>query len=259
MSAEARKSRLASSNVSNAIAGNSLNFEDGKVVETPRDFLHSCGANKLLLEAMASVVQSRPKDPIAFLSEHFASLLEPKSSFQNAIEKLRSIPYTKDIFESVIVDAYQGFREKRGKDTSGGLQGAAHNELMIALLKETPIIFSEKILKCLMKPEKQSISLRVFRNSVMTILIFEDLIKTAKSIYAVIDFTDRQRADKKLCLAVIEELSSMFLDPSYKGINIAILQSKAREDSNEEYANRSVMNMEEFLKSAVEIFIKGVV
>ncbi len=258
MATETRRNRqAASSTVSNVITGNTFTSSDEtQPKETPRDFLHSCGANKLLLDAMSLVLQRRPKDPIGFLSDHFGSLIEPKSSFQNAHEKIRLVHYKKNAFESILVDVYEGFKEKRGKKS--GLRGVEHNELIQFLVKNTPISLSEKILKQLVKPEKQSISFSTFGKDVITVLIFEDFIKTAKTVYRDIDFSRIGRADRDLCFSFLSEIEGLFSaeDENEGGMNNLKSLVLKYSETNLMSSSRPVMSLDEFVKMAVDNFIQ---
>eukprot|EP00794_Sanderia_malayensis_P019221 gene19220-21148_t len=262
MSTESRRTRqVASSNVANVISGSALSSttEDASTNESPKDFLQSCGASTLLLDAMSAVLLNRPKDPMAYLSDYFASLIEPKSSFQNAHEKIRSVNYNKGVFESILVDVYQGFKEKRGKKVLSGLRGAEHNELVQYLLKNIPLGLTEQLLKRLMRPEKQSISFSTFRKNVVTALIFEDCIKTATSIYQDLDFGGKGKADKQLCLSFLKELGTLFLDKNKgeeQGINSIKSLIHKHSTIDDISSTKAVMSMDEFVKIAIDNFLK---
>eukprot|EP00112_Aurelia_sp_Birch-Aquarium-sp1_P013048 Seg2754.3 transcript_id=Seg2754.3/GoldUCD/mRNA.D3Y31 product="Tubulin polyglutamylase complex subunit 1" protein_id=Seg2754.3/GoldUCD/D3Y31 len=239
-------------------SANSNNLqEDIPTNETPREFLNRCQANDLLHDTILSLLQDRPKDPIAFLAEHFGSLLEPKSILQSAYGKIRSSHYSKDTFEGNIVDAYKAFQEKKGKSGhKTNLQGEAHNELLIMLTKDLPIKHSEPLLKQLMKAEMQSVPFSTFRCDITTVCLCEDFIKTAESIYDDIDFNGTGNAPKDLCVLFLNELKSivetgLFAPGFNKKLNQVILECSLIHDPK----NKNIMKSVDFVQLALNIFI----
>ena len=230
--------------------------EDIPTNETPREFLNRCHADNLLHDTILALLQVRPEDPIAFLAGHFGALLEPKSTLQNAYEKIRSSHYSKDTLEGNLVDAYKEFQAKKVMgDHRANLGGETHNELLVMLTKDLPIKHSEPLLKRLMKSEKQSVPFSVFRSDITTVCLYEDFIKTAESIYEDIDFNGTGNASKDLCVLFLNELKSVvetgLLVPGFdKKLNQVILECSLIHDPN-----KNIMRSVEFVQFALNIFI----
>ena len=256
---ESRRTKQPASHAITSIATSNLPglADDEQTHESPRDFLHGCGGSVLLQDAMSAVLQTRPKDPLSFLSEHFGSLMQPKNGFQNAYDKLSSSHYSKDIFESILVDAYQGFKEKRSKNGLQGLQGETHNELLVSLIKELPNNLSEKVLNRLIKPEKQSISFTSFRKDILTVLMYKDFIDVAKLIYKDIDFAGRGRCDRQLCNLFLDEFQSVLAGGTHNKLTSSqIKQILFRyNETIETSQTKAVINQEEFVELAAKAFI----
>lgn len=247
---------------SGAAPSNSSNFlEDYLQKELPADFIQRTNTDNLVQNALAALLQSRPKDPISWLADYFGAFIEPKNKLLEAHEKIMMNHYSSSIFENNLIDAYQAFNET-GKTKNAimrkSLQGDDHNELLMILTKDMPIKYAEPLLKKLIKPERQSITLSVFRSDVTTVLLFQDFVKTTLSIYEDIDFNGKGNAHKELCKLFLSELKSILENGTFCGkvsnnLNISMTRYLSQPLDGQE---GNVMKLDEFVQSALEIFLR---
>ena len=240
----------------------SKSSEDCLQKEAPTEFMLRWSVDSLLHDALLSLLQATPTDPVSFLSDYFGAILEPKDKLQTAYEKILMNPYVSRTFDNNLVDAYNVLqtenRRKPGQKTTSftGLEGKMHNDLLMMFTKDTPIKYTQPLLEKLVKPDKQNISLGSFRNDISTVILYEEFIRTSVSIYHDIDFSGKGRASKELCELFLNDLKSLVSNGSshrnFKSSLSILLASLSDFDSQ----GRSSMTVDEFVQSAVAIFLR---
>ena len=237
-------------------------YEDCSLKEAPAEFMQRSHIDSLVNDALLALLQARPKEPIAFLSDYFGAFLEPHNMLVSAHEKIMTNHYTSNIFENNLVEAFNVLRlEKSGKigqkpSASVGVRGEEHNDLLMKLTRDMPNKYAEPLLKILIKPAKQSVSFSSFRNDVTTVFLYEEFIRASLSIYEDIDFSGKGRASRELCNVFLKEFKSLVGNGNPHG--------KVREDFDRMIAKHSAfdtqgknsMNLDEFVQSALSVFLR---
>jgi len=240
----------------------SKSSEDCLQKEAPAEFMQRWNVDSLLHDALLSLLQATPKDPISFLSDYFGAVLEPKDKLLSAYEKIIMNPYTSSAFENNLVDAYNVLQvEYRGKPgqkptRSTSLLGKMHNDLLMMLTKDTPIKYTEPLLEKLVKPDKQNVSLGSFRNDISTVILYQDFIRTSLSIYQDIDFNGKGHASKELCELFLNDLKSLLSNGSSHRNFRSNLKRLIANHSEFDLQGRSSMTVDEFVQSALAIFLR---
>ena len=244
-------------------APNASNYcDDYSPKEAPTEFMQRSNVNSLLHGALLALLQTRPRDPISFLADYFGAFLGPRNKLLTAHDKIMMNDSTSDIFESNIVDAYKvlqvanSSKVVQASSQSSGVRGEDHNDLLMMLTKDTPTKYAEPLLKRLVKPDKQSISLSTFRNDVTTAILYQDYIKTSLSLYQDIDFGGKGYASRELCHVFLNELKALLYNETSHGILSNDFKRAISKHSSTDTQERNSMNVDEFIQYALEIFLR---
>ena len=237
-------------------------YEDCSQKEAPAEFMQRSNVDSLVNNALLALLQARPREPIAFLSDYFGAYLEPRNRLLSAQEKIMTNHYTSSVFENNLVEAFKVLRLGKGGNIGQkpsafvGVRGEEHNDLLMMLTRDMPIKYAEPLLNVLIKPDKQSVSFSSFRNDVTTIFLYQEFIRVSLSIYQDIDFSGKGHASRELCNVFLKEFKSL-LDNGNS-------HEKFREDFNRVIARHSTfdtqeknsMNVDEFVQSALGVFLR---
>ena len=237
-------------------------YEDCSQKEAPAEFMQRSNVDSLVNNALLALLQARPREPIAFLSDYFGAYLEPRNRLLSAQEKIMTNHYTSSVFENNLVEAFKVLRLGKGGNIGQkpsafvGVRGEEHNDLLMMLTRDMPIKYAEPLLNVLIKPDKQSVSFSSFRNDVTTIFLYQEFIRVSLSIYQDIDFSGKGHASRELCNVFLKEFKSL--------LDSGNAHEKFREDFNRVIARHSTfdtqeknsMNVDEFVQSALGVFLR---
>nr|XP_033811482.1 tubulin polyglutamylase complex subunit 1 [Geotrypetes seraphini] len=190
------------------------------------DFLRQAGVTGMLREALLTVLEARPEEPVAFLADYFEKLAlsraeetggdEPGSParqqrLDRAIWYLRLAHYSqRTAFHNNVSIAYEclsgGVKKKRP-----GLNGRIYSEVLRRICREGAA--SEEIISLLLKKiqcrDYEAVPYDLFRYSTLTCFVLLEFISKADSLYHVLD--DSGQADKRVCQAVLDTLGEAIM------------------------------------------------
>ncbi|XP_031557025.1 tubulin polyglutamylase complex subunit 1-like isoform X2 [Actinia tenebrosa] len=245
-------------------------FDDGKIDKTdsPLEFLHRTGVTSQIKEGMKLLLDNRPEDPIAFLVEYFDNQADTSTALIRAHQKLCLVPYSKPGFYDNLVDAYDLLRSQKGSSGLRGLTGKSYNDILTLLSRDLSSNEVEPLIKRITCFDYEVVRFSIFRRGVLSLLIYQDFLKLAESLYCELDLYERGKADKQLCELCLRYLKEAVTNSSLSD-PISLIQAGALLSSNSFQKaalevlykgghDRKILAKEDFIKSAAEIFLSQI-
>ncbi|XP_030073222.1 tubulin polyglutamylase complex subunit 1 [Microcaecilia unicolor] len=255
----------------------------GPVPAGEAEFLRQVGVTGMLREALLTVLEARPEEPVAFLADYFEKLALSRAEetggevpgppalqqqrLDRAIWYLRLAHYSqRTAFHNNVSMAYEclsiGVKKKRP-----GVNGRIYSEVLRRICREgeAPEDILSLLLKKIQCRDYEAVPYDVFRYSTLTCFVLLEFISKANSLYHVLD--DSGQADKRVCQAVLGTLgeaimaSDLYVPTSYLEAGsklrpdcLALAMDKAL------LARRpsSSMSRREFLSEAAVLFLTKV-
>ncbi|XP_032231585.2 tubulin polyglutamylase complex subunit 1 [Nematostella vectensis] len=245
-------------------------FDDGKLekAETPLDFLSRTGVTTQMKEVVKLLMENRPEDPLIFLAEYFDNLADTATALMQAHQKLLLVHHSQPAFYSNLMEAYDTLSHQKGSNGLRGLTGKSYNDLLTLLCRDLTNTEAEPLLKQITCFDHEVIRFLVFRCGVLSVLVYQDFLKQADSLYDELDLYERGKADKQLCEVCLDQLSKAVATTSLSDpisvlhagtyISAKSFQKSALGVLSKGGQNRKTISKEEFVAAAAKMFLSQV-
>lgn len=184
-----------------------LNSDGGSfhVNETPIDYLSHTNTTDLIKQAVHTLLQNRPEDPIQFLVDFFAP--SENSSIEMAYEKLSWAHYSSPVYQRNALQVYDTLTTAKNEGTSmKGLLGKQFNCLLEKLCDDLPHNYSQHVYKRICKRNNHVITFNPFYRHVLMLHVLRDFIQIVKDIFNDLDVNTTGTVSRKLCHVVQNNL-----------------------------------------------------
>ncbi|EDO35740.1 predicted protein [Nematostella vectensis] len=233
-------------------------------------------------EVVKLLMENRPEDPLIFLAEYFDNLADTATALMQAHQKLLLVHHSQPAFYSNLMEAYDTLSHQKGekqsqnrlknivKGSNGlrGLTGKSYNDLLTLLCRDLTNTEAEPLLKQITCFDHEVIRFLVFRCGVLSVLVYQDFLKQADSLYDELDLYERGKADKQLCEVCLDQLSKAVATTSLSDpisvlhagtyISAKSFQKSALEVLSKGGQNRKTISKEEFVAAAAKMFLSQV-
>ncbi|XP_029469468.1 tubulin polyglutamylase complex subunit 1 [Rhinatrema bivittatum] len=241
------------------------------------EFLRQAGVTRMLREALRTVLEARPEEPLPFLAHYFEQLAlsrqeEPgplalQQRLGQALWHLRLAHHSqRTAFHNNVSMAYECL-SVGAKTKKPGLSGRLYSEVLCRICREgeAPEEIVSLLLQKIQCRDHEAVPYDVFRYGTLTCFVLLEFITKADVLFNVLE--DSGQADKRVCQAVLDTLgeaimaSDLYVPASYLEAGsklgpdcLALAMSKAL------LARRpsSSMSRREFLSEAALLFLTKV-
>ncbi|XP_074656705.1 tubulin polyglutamylase complex subunit 1-like [Tubulanus polymorphus] len=243
---------------------------DNTAPENDRQFLDRTGASAQIRDALAKILENRPKDPISFLADYFDSFDNNHDLVTKAFQQLNLTHFSKPVFETNVRLAYETLNSKKVAKGLRGINGESFMALINAICRGIPGSITDKLLAKLQCRPWEAIQFPVFRTSVTTCYIMKDFLKESEELFKCLDLRETGRANKSLCEAVLGNLKESINQNINKNkstsvvLNIAtafnLAPDKISTALHQASGDRSsgILTKEQFVSSAADSFLATV-
>lgn len=210
-------------------------------ISDPEEYFEKSGVNNAIRDVISLLVENRPKDPIAFLSQHFGSLVEEVSVIVRAQRLVCLTHHSRPAFSDNVISAYKILRDK-------GLTGKLHNELLKGLCNGLPPVIAERLLEKLNCKELDAVPHQLFYNNVLTCLVCHDYKKHSELLYRELGSV----CDRGVCEALFQLLAEHTESSNKYELSSSLI---ARAISSANNYGQQFISSEEFVISALDTYV----
>ncbi|XP_073230191.1 tubulin polyglutamylase complex subunit 1-like [Porites lutea] len=235
--------------------------------ESPLDFLSRTGVTSDIKDAITLVIENRPEDPISFLAEFFDCHASTTTALMKAHQKLLLAHHSRPSFQNNLLLAYNILHKQKNSNGLHGLTGKTYNDLLTMLCRDLSGTEAEPLQKRILCYNYEVVRFPVFKVGVLSTFIYQDFLKQAESLYNELDLTDRGKADKHLCDAILSELKQAAVkttDDPISVIQVGSMLSSLRlnkimaEALVRSGGSNQTMSVEEFVFTAADILLEQI-
>lgn len=207
-------------------------------INVPDEYYEKSGISAHIKEVLSLLVENRPKDPLSFLSQYFAALVEEVNPIVKAQRLLCLTHHSRPAFQDNVVSAYKLLRDK-------GLNGKIHNELLKSLSAGLPPIIVEKLMEKLACREVEAVPHLLFYSNVLACLVCHDYKKHSELLYKELGTV----CDRGVCESLLQLLTQHTnkYDLSSSAVQRAIVSVSGY--------GQSYLSCEDFVHSALELYV----
>ncbi|XP_036410744.1 tubulin polyglutamylase complex subunit 1 [Megalops cyprinoides] len=259
--------------------------------DTDEEFLSQLGVGVLLRGALLKLVEARSEDPIGFLADHFSNLASESENgaagcgdgekdkatqeqrLARALWHLKLAHHSqRSAFNNNVRIAYELLMQggpRRGG--GGGVRGRIYTEMLRSLCCEGEVSESTAapLLRRIQCHDHEAVPFELFRQGVLTCVVFSDYVRTSRSLYIVVRPSPEAQAQRALCQAVLGALrdaldtsqcadSARYLEASAKIAPCRLAKAMASAYKPRGGLGGSVMDPKEFEGAAAALFIARV-
>ncbi|XP_055869841.1 tubulin polyglutamylase complex subunit 1-like [Biomphalaria glabrata] len=177
--------------------------------ESERQFMEKHNVSSMLKDVVTKLLANRPVDPLSFLANYFRSSSSDyriDDIVMKAVQTLTSTHYSRPVFETNLITAFQLLSNSKLSKRLRGMNGAIHKQVLQALCKDVPAPVQEKLLKKIECFDHEAISFSIFRSTVFTCFVLNDFLTLSKSLYTTLDLQRNGKAQKTLCQTSLQQL-----------------------------------------------------
>lgn len=176
------------------------------VNETPIDYLSHTNTTTLIKQAVHTLLQNRPEDPIRFLADFFAPAANI-TSVESAYEKLSWAHYSSSVYQRNALQVYDILTTAKNEgSTLKGLLGRQFNSLLKKLCDDLPQRYSQIVFKRVHKRTDHVITFNTFYRDVLMLHVLRDYIHIVKETFHDLDVNATGEASLKLCNLIVDKL-----------------------------------------------------
>jgi len=225
------------------------------------------GVTSEIKDAITLVIENRPEDPISFLAEFFDSQASTTTALMRAHQKLILVHHSRPSFQNNLVLAYNILHQQKNINGLQGLTGKTYNDLLTMLCRDLTGIEAEPLQKKVMCLSHEVVRFPVFRLGVLATFVYQDFLKQAESLYSELDLTERGKADKYLCEAILNELKQATVKTTEDPVSViqvgSMLSSQRlnkvmAETLLKSGASNQTMGVDEFVMAAAESLLEQI-
>ncbi|KAK7163796.1 hypothetical protein R3I93_007768 [Phoxinus phoxinus] len=240
-------------------------------------FACESGVSALLGSSLFTLLESRPRDPVGFLAEHFAHLSAQDDdagpehqAVSRALWNLSLAHHSqRSAFNSNTRTAFDLLTRDRGAGVVG-VRGRLYTEMLRCLCSEGGLSGSTAapLLRRVQCHDHESVPFELFRQGVLTCAVFSDYIRASQCLYGSVASASDRPAERALGQAVLETLREAletadgddvgrYLEASAKISPGEVAKAMAEAHPGNQREN-PVMDAQEFEDAAAALFIARV-
>ncbi|XP_063770544.1 tubulin polyglutamylase complex subunit 1 [Pseudophryne corroboree] len=186
------------------------------------DFLAQAGARHVMREAVLTLLEARPEDPITFLADYFGTLgtgaadgaaagerghkLLGQQRLRRALWFLKLAHHSqRSAFSNNLSAAYDCL-SAGGRKKKPGVNGKSYSELLTNICQEgdIPNDISSALLKKIQCRDHEAVPFDVFRYGVLTCFVLVEFISKADSLFNILNGDNH--SDQRVCQSVLHTL-----------------------------------------------------
>ncbi|KAK3261529.1 hypothetical protein CYMTET_29566, partial [Cymbomonas tetramitiformis] len=147
--------------------------------------LDECGLTSYLKDALTIMLESRPTDPMHFLTEYFHMVANGASPSHRAYRYLRLCPQDRNMFMDNLAAAYTLLDAEGG---SVGMTGKEYMMLLRQLCADFPEVIVQILFQVLGKSETETVTFQDFSGGIRACMTYEEFLEEAENLFY--DHTD---------------------------------------------------------------------
>ena len=170
------------------------------------EYLEKTGVSSILKDIVTVLLESRPANPVYFISEYLKTLSNSCSGIFKSYKLIKISKPEQKSFMDNIVAAYMNLDSKKGGNNQG-LTGIEYMKLLKMICLDFPNEVVDEVLSVLGKRDTDIVPFEEFVAGINAILMYEDFFAEAEEIFSCLDIEKNGRVDMNRLYSTINKLS----------------------------------------------------
>lgn len=225
--------------------------------EDESDYLRRTNVTTEITNAVETLLQNRPQDPIQFLIDLFAPC-SGTYSVDSACEKLSRAHYSCPVYQRNALQVYDVLMTCDNQHTQlKGLLGQRFNSLLEKMSACLPNDYPSLVMQRMRKRDNHVISFNTFYRDVLLIHVLKDFIDSVNEMFNDLDVHATGKASQYLCDHVVECLFGSSKEGECIGVDKTFTKLFIKNADSSFDSTAESMLKEEFLRICVLKFLEN--